>query len=355
MKKITLVAVSALIATTAFAGDHSIRAEGRMSWIGEDRDNKATGIGSSSELKAEWARVIFNGKLDAATTYNVDVNLAANTSVAPGTDNTGGLIDEVFITRTLAEGTTLDIGKKPLNFGGIEASHLIKDEYASSAYYGVVSSQDNEFGLTLNKEFAGQVLSLQYFNGNKNRKTGPSNDQNSQTKYGYSAQWVGSLANGMIKPNVGYVIMPKTIAGQQDELLGAGFVLSAGIFSLQADYGSVTNKKQGTNNVDKKKDSISGVFSYVGHDLVTPFAKYIADTDKTNNDGTKKSTTKTYALGFEFKESKTATVRYHAVYSSAETKYASTAIASSAGGLITGDKKTIGTILIGAKFETSIL
>jgi hypothetical protein len=317
-----------------------------MSWLGEDRDTSVTHISNSSEIKAEWARLIFEGKLDEKTTYNVDVNIAANTALAPSSDNTSGLIDEIYMTRTLADGLTLDIGKKPILFGGAEASHLLKDQYATSAYYNVASGKDNEFALTLNKKFLGQTLSLEYFNGNKTRTSGANNTA-SQSKFGYAAQWVGSIAGEMIQPNIGYVVIPKLDSGKQDIFFDAGLTFNVGSFSLEADYGTITYKKQGTNSGNTSTESIVGNLSYTGHDLFTPFTKVIADTDKTNADGSKKSSSVTCALGFEFREAKASTIRYHAVYSTTSYK----PVLATA----TDAKHTYTTILVGAKFETSIL
>ena len=113
MKKFTFVAAAALMASTAFAADHSLNLQGRMSWINTNRDHAKTGKVSDSRIAAETADLTFNGKLSANTTYQVGLNLAslglgtsstdANPTKNSG-DNTSDFIDTIYVTRTLAEG-----------------------------------------------------------------------------------------------------------------------------------------------------------------------------------------------------------------------------------------------------------
>jgi hypothetical protein len=364
MKKMTFIAAAALMASSAFAGDHAINLQGRMSWINTNRDTTKTHLPNDSRIAAERADLTFAGKLSSNTKYTLGLNLASmglGTSGADASptknsgDNTSGFIDSIYVTKTLAEGLTLDIGKRPLLGGGFEVTHLAIDEYAKSNYWTTVDSTGNQFGLTLSKEMMGHSLMLQLNNGNKDRTvpvtTGTSA---SQSKMGWAAEWMGDYAHGMLKTNVGYTVIPSATATQSTNLLGAGLQLNVSKFVVEADYDLITGKKALNNGgTDSKKSSIVGVVSYTGMETVTPFAKFMVDTYKdaavAAHYGEKTSGVTSFGLGVEFKEAKADAIRYHAVYTSSKYKY------ETVGGTLQGTDHTDSTILIGAKMDVNIL
>ncbi len=339
MKKLTFVAAAALMATSAFAGDHSINLQGRMSFVNRDRDIKKTAKPSDSRIEAERADLTFAGKLTANTKYTVGLNLAASDGAATS-DNTNNYIDSIYVTRTLAEGLTLDIGKRGLLGGGFEVTHGAIDQYAKSNYWTTVDTTGNQFGLTLDKEFMGHHVMVQLSNGNKGRQV---NSENSQSRMGWAAEWLGSYANGMVKSNVGYTVVPSTTSNQSTDLLGAGLQFNVTNFVIEADYGVVTSVKAATGNKDKKTTSIVGSVAYTGMETLTPFAKVISETKKQNTDGSKSDEIMAFGLGVEYKEAKTDAIRYHAVYTSEGHKP------------VGSTKYTNSTIMLGAKIDVNVL
>lgn len=343
MKKLTFVAAAALMATSAFAGDHSINLQGRMSLINSNRDQKKTGIASDSRIQAERADLTFAGKLSANTKYSVGLNLAASNAAA-SSDAATNYIDSIYVTRTLAEGLTLDIGKRALLGGGFEVTHGAIDQYAKSNYWTTVDNAGNQFGLTLSKELMGHSLMVQLSNGNKDRKeTHSGTDYYTQSRMGWAAEWMGSYANGMVKSNVGYTVIPSTTSQRSTDLLGAGLQFNLTNLVIEADYGVVTSVKAATGNKDKKTTSIVGSVAYTGMETLTPFAKVMSDTKKQAADGSKSDEIMGFGLGVEYKEAKADAIRYHAVYVSEGHKP------------VGGTKYTASQIIVGAKIDVNVL
>ncbi len=335
MKKLTIVAAMALTATTAFAGDHSIKGIARMSWKHVDDDVNSTP--NTSIIKAEYANLNFAGKLTGNTNYYLELNLAA-TSDAANNDGTADYLDAFGVERTLAEGLTLNIGKQGLLVGGVEVGHAAEDQYITSYYFDQADGLTNELGLTLSKEMMGHTLSLQYTNGNAEDRSGK------QSQYGWAAHLAGNFGNGMVKPMIGYTVRPGGDTNQDKTLMGLGAELNViPNMQLDLDYGLVTAKKGFTVTKDQKSNTLAVLASYTGHELVTPFVKYFKDTKKTNNDGSKKEDVTGMGLGVEYREAKVDPIRWHAAYTSKETKP------------VTGAKTKEIIMTVGAKFEANIL
>lgn len=300
----------------------------------------------------DYLRTTFAGSVTPSVKYFLTTDLLGTTG-NDLVDGTPTLIDEAYITKTFSFGTSLTAGKKAVLIGGREYDYLNFDRYSLSGFFNTAPA--NQVGVTLSHEIAGQTLIAQYFNGNKaNGKT-----VNAQSKFGYSVGWNGNIANGMIKPIVAYTVVPEaalaattTGAGTRVEK-GDDTYLAAGIqFNLpmnlvvEADYDLLTEKKAaGASGAlkDLKTTSIVGLIKYAG-ETVSPFAKFISDTNKL---ATTKTGSKTaYDLGLEFKEAKDDMIRYHVVYSGSTVKT----------GLNTTEvKSSPSSILVGLKFDASIL
>jgi hypothetical protein len=79
-----------------------------MSWSHKDYDKTQS---NKSLIAAEYAHLDFAGKLNASTTYYMDLNLAGSESAGNAAyDATSSRIDAVGVVRTLAEGLTLNLG-----------------------------------------------------------------------------------------------------------------------------------------------------------------------------------------------------------------------------------------------------
>ena len=354
MRKLTaLAATVTLISASVFAGDHTINAVGRTGWVYKDNDVKKTGTVNSSSFNIDYLRTMFAGTVNPSVTYTLTTNLLGSTSSSDAIDNTSTLIDEAFITKTFSPGTTISIGKKAVLIGGREYDYSDYDLYTKSAFQ--TATHGNQVGATFSHEIAGQVLSVQYFNGNKLHGT----STNAQSKFGYALAWNGNISNGLIKPIVGYTVVPES-NGADTSILnvprvnkGDDVYLSAGLqfnlpsnITLETDY-DLLIEKDATGTAALKKDlkttSLVAIVTYTS-DRFSPFVKWISDENK--NESTKTGTRSAYDIGLEFKEEKDDMIRYHVVYSGSTVK---------TGINTTEVKSSPSSIMVGLKFDAAIL
>lgn len=346
MKKIGVLAVASLLSVGAMAADNTIGLTARMSWKSTDNDYTKTGTPNQSVITAEFAKVNFGGTLNSSTKYYMLWNLtqASLTDATNHQDGTNKFVEKVGIVRTLGEGLTLDLGKQAIIAGGMELTHSSADQYAQSNFSQTGNDLSKEFGANLGYTVSGQSFNLQLTNGNATAKATAG-----QSKYGYAATWAGTF--GSVGTKVGYTVRPTGVGTAGDRsLLGAGLSFKLPEFVVEADYGLDTTKKGSATTADAKTNSMVLVAAYTGHENFTPFAKYFSDVYKTNANGSKFKTVDAFGLGVEYKEAKADPIRYHAVYTSAATKY------EAAGSLVSPNTKaTVSTIFVGAKFVTSLL
>lgn len=164
-----------------------------------------------------------------------------------------------------------------------------------------------------------------------------------------TAEWMGSYANGMVKSNVGYTVVPSSTSNQSTDLLGAGLQFNVTNFVIEADYGVVTSVKAATGNKDKKTTSIVGAVAYTGMETLTPFVKVMSEEYKQSNAGLKSDKVFGFGLGVEYKEAKADAIRYHAVYTNVGHDK------PTIGSEQTASKYTDATIMLGAKIDVNVL
>lgn len=349
MKMLSAVAVVAtLLTANVFAGDHTINAVGRTGW--KYTDNDSTTVANSSSFNMDYLRTTFAGAVTPSVKYYLTVDLLGSTG-NDSVDGTPTLVDEAFVTRSFATGTALTFGKKTVFVGGREFDYLNFDRYSLSRFYNATPA--NQVGLTATQEVAGQTLIAQYFNGNKQNGTGA----NAQSKFGYAVGWNGNLMDGMIKPIVGYTVVPEAAGASttgaarvnkgDDTYLGAGlqFNLPMGL-TVEADYNMLT-EKDAAGTVSAKQDlettSIVGLVRYAT-ERFSPFVKFISDKNETASRETGNRTA--YDIGVEMKEAKDDMIRYHVVYSGSK-------VETIASGVTT--KTSPSSIMVGLKFDAAIL
>lgn len=342
-----------LFSAHAFAADHTINIVGRAGWQYKDNDVKKTSKPSSSSFDIDYLRTVFAGAMTPSVKYFVSADFLGDNSQADSVDKTSSYIDEAFITKTFASNTSVSVGKKTVLVGGREYDYADYDRYTNSYFYD--TTPQNQVGLTLTQEVAGQTLMAQYFNGNK--KNG--NTQNAQSKFGYSVGWYGELFGGFVKPIVAYTVIPEaknsltsldtgttgTRASKgDDQYLAAGFQLvTPHNVIVEADYNLLTEKEAATSNKDLKTRSIVGLVRY-STERLNPFVKVISDEKKT--DSVKTAKRFAYDVGVEFKEKSDDAIRYHVVYSGATVKE----------NLDTTEvKSSPKAILVGLVFDASVL
>lgn len=346
----TVAAFATLISANVFAGDHTINAVGRTSWIYRDHDE--SGVSNSSSFNIDYLSTTFAGVVSPSVKYYLTADFLGDNSSADDVDGTSSFIDEAFVTKTFASATSVTIGKKSVLIGGREYDYHSADSYSLSAFNN--AAPENQVGVTVAQDVLGNTFMAQYFNGNKtNGQTGV----NAQSKFGYAVAWYGDILEGMIKPIVAFTVVPEAAgAGTtganrvnkgNDQFIGTGlqFNLPMGL-TIEADY-NMLNEKDASGTITVKQDlkttSIVGLVRYTT-DRFAPFVKFISDTSKL--DSTKTGSKIAYDLGVEFKETKEEMIRYHLVYSGSTVKT----------GINTSTVKTSPkSILVGLKFDAAIL
>ena len=358
MRKLTtLAAAVTIISAGAFAGEHTINAVGRTGWVYKDNDVKKTETVSSSSFNIDYLRTTFAGTVNPSVTYSLAVDLLGDSSSPDVVDGTSSLIDEAFITKTFSQGTSFTFGKKAVLIGGREYDYSDYDRYTNSAFYE--ATPETQVGATLSHEIAGQTLMAQYFNGNKdNGKTDSNGKINAQSKFGYALAWYGDIASGLIKPIVGYAVVPEALGTATTTSTvrinkGDDTFLSAGVqfnlpsdLTLETDYDVLTEKDASgtaTAKKDLKTTSLVAILTYTS-DRFSPFVKWISDESKTGS--VKTGTRSAYDIGLEFKEGKDDMIRYHVVYSGSTVK---------TGINTTEVESSPSTIMVGLKFDAAIL
>jgi len=366
MKKLGAVAMMAtLVSVNAFAGDHTINLMGRGGWTYTNHDNHKNGESNSSSMNFDYLRTTFAGVVTPSVKYTLTADFLKAQTTPDVTDQTSEYVYEAFITKTFSTGTSAILGKRAVLVGGREYDYSDLDRYTDSYFFA--ATPDNQMGLTLSQDVAGQTLMIQYFNGNKNNGKDdgatPPNPVNAQSKYGYGVAWYGDFAGGMIKPIVGYSTLPEAVGastslnGGTRAYKGDDNILSAGVqintphnVTIEADYNLLTEKDASLNAAgtagsksDLKTTSIMGVVRY-NAETFAPFVRFIADTRK--NGSVKTEQRSAYDLGLEFKEAKDDAIRYHVVYSGSTVKSSMNT---------TEVKNSPSQILVGMKFDAAIL
>lgn len=357
MKMLSAVAVVATIfAGNAFA-DQSIKVISRGGWSYKDNDVNKSGTPNSSSFNFDYLRTKFSGELTPSVKYVLTSNLLKASETNDTNEGISKMITEGYITKSFSTGTQVSFGRKTTIIGGREYDYSSSDLYSTSYFYQATPSP-YAMGLTFSHEIAGQTLKAQYLNGNKTTTTGVATTGTAtQSKFGYALEWNGSLMEGMIKPIISYTVIPENAGASttktarvnkgNDVFLGTGlqFNLPQNMV-LETDYNLFT-EQDATGTAAAKKDLKTEsiiVHAKMNGENFSPFVKFIADTRK--NDSTKTNSRTAYDLGFEYKEAKEDTIRYHVVYSGSSVKDNINT---------TEVKSSPSSIMVGMKFTASLL
>jgi hypothetical protein len=350
MKGLGVLAVASLLSVGAMAADNTISATARMGLI--VRDNDSTIQRNSSAIEAEFFRMNFDGVLNTSTKYHMVLDPVVANSATDVTTNISSFITELWINRAIGDATNLIVGKQKVLTGSMEYWYATPDVYTYSQFNSAVTGRTA--AATLSHKIMGQEFKVQLANGNEDKRTGYTHaygetgttlaGAKSQSKFGYSFLYKGSVMDGMIKPILGYTVDPTERAGGADTYLAGGAQVNAAGFTVEAEYDLKTLKKaSGTD--DKTVSSIVALVRHNGENF-QPFVKFIADTKKTASVKTDARTA--FDLGLEMKEVKDDSVRYHVVYSSQSTH-------STVANVYTKDTAKPSQIYAGVKFTADIL
>ena len=158
MKKISLLAITALLAANVFAGDHTLNLVSRDQWKYADNKPTASGIKSYSDFRINYLKLKGGGKLNEQTTYNFAFNVLSANATKDTTNNSSDFVDMAFMTVTLIPGTSFQIGKVGVLVGGREFDYSVADLYSYSAFAN--ATPGGEVGLTFSQDFMDKIFKL---------------------------------------------------------------------------------------------------------------------------------------------------------------------------------------------------
>lgn len=305
---------------------------------------------SSGEYEVNLARLLADGKINDSLTLGLELDLKQ----ASGTNGSGAVtdfVDSMTLTKKFGENFSVVLGKQDPLIGGFEWTQADADTYASSTFYASAAPV-NSVGASAHYSMMDQTLSLIHLETDTN--SGTSNTITDKKVTG--ALFSGNFLSGMISPRVSYHKKGSN-AGYTD-LVAAGLKLTKDLFVVSFDYSMATKDKQGTNDAGTTVDAeLKTMVAHVryNHDNFKPFVKYIKDDSEgsfalTNDVSGAKSERTVIEAGLEYVPNKNEDMRYHLVYSTAETKQTSAAT-----GVTTREKNENDTILAGVKFGFGLL
>ncbi len=314
----------------------------------------ATSEDSSGEYEVSLARVLAAGKISDSLTFDMELDLKQ------ASGSTGGsvkdFVDSMVLTKKFGESFSLKLGKQDPMLAGFEWTIADSDIYSTSSFYA--NAPLNSVGISGHYSFMGQTLSLVHLETTENVPSGTS----SQDKKVTGALLAGSFLDGMLSTRLSYHKAGRGAAGSTDandtDLTAVGLQFDKDMFLVQLDYLMATDKKNGTNDaaavVDAKLNSLVAHVRY-NHENYKPFVKYIKETGKgsyalTNDVQGAETERSVIEAGLEYVPNKSEDMRYHLVYSTAETKQKTAAT-----GVTAREKTKNDTILAGVKFGFNLL
>lgn len=234
--------------------------------------------------------------------------------------------------------------------GGFEWIRPDADIYSTSSFNSKAAPA-NSIGLSVHYSVMGQTLSLVHLETAENLAANSSTTDKKVSGILLSNEFY----EGIFSSRLSYH-QTGTSLGDSD-LWGGGIQLAKNFLLLQLDYLRAKNKKQGKNDsggvVDAELETFVGYFRY-NHENYQPFIKYSVDNSKGEYElsfdvsGARSQRT-SLEFGVEFVPNKDEDMRYHIVYSMAQTKQKSSAQGTSF------QKNENDTLFAGVKFGITLL
>ncbi len=324
MKALTTLSVLALASGSAMALDTTMNLNGRFEYVNQKTETKSsanvTTKTSPSEMKPAYLSWITTAKFNEKSTVKLDLDLV-DANAATG-NVVSEFINEAVWTQSIMPGLSLMIGKQAAMMGGHEHAINYRDRYTYSRYN--VGIPDNSTGLGVGYTFMNQNLYLQYLENNSNSTNPTLTDKKIA-----NVAFVGNVMDGMITPMLSYTKVGTSRLGQYDIHTAAGLAASYMNVVFQFDYLMRENEKGGTNQAGTATDAeLTTMVAHVryNHENYKPFFKYMKEDAEGSYDlgasftGAVESERTVMEVGLEYVPNKDEDMRYHLVYSAAETE-----------------------------------
>lgn len=336
-----LIPALALLSTTAMAADYKINMEGRVDLVNNTKKT-TTAAGVTTEEKSNsfvlnLLRVNLLGKINDDLTYRMRYRFYG-VPAATARDGAGNKLDLIYVDHKNSM-FTARIGKQSwAEAFGRESFVASSDLLISSDVKANYAAAIGEYRMGASAMFKlmdshNLTIALSNPNVTKTDTTGVSQKNNSLA---YSVFYNSSFLDKMVQPTLGYTLASQD--GDEDAAVGSKTVKkdttlwAAGVRSeisgavIDLDYKELKipeHNGTGSNSfVEKKTKSLYANVAYAINEW-TPFATYINDKYAEASNAVAEYKKDSMAFGVMYKPFADMNFRYHAVYTSAVTKYAS--------------------------------
>lgn len=334
MKALTTLSILALASGSAMALDSKMNLTGRFDYVNKKTETKSsanvTSKTSPSEFTPNYLFLTTETKVNDKTSFKLALDF--KDSGAAAQNFVSEYVDEAVLTQTLMPGLSLMIGKQAAMMGGHEQVFTKRDVYGTSQYNAGLP--DNSTGLGVGYSFMNQNLYLQYLENNTNSTNPTLTDKKIA-----NVAFVGNVMDGMITPMLSYSKVGTARLGRYDVFTAAGISANYMNVVFQFDYLMRENERGGTNQAGTATDAeLTTMVAHVryNHENYKPFFKYIKEDAEGSYDlgasftGAVESERTVMEAGLEYVPNKDEDMRYHLVYSAAETEETKRLTANSA-------------------------
>lgn len=311
MKVLTILAITALSSTSAFALDTSMDIKGRFDYIHSETENKPGAKSSSGILTTSYLKLYLDTKINDTTIGKLTLDFTPN----PTTDNgTSKLVDVASLTKKFGSFSVI-LGKQFVLTGARENDYSGREIYLYSRFADSITS--NLVGASVVYTMFEQNFYLQYLQQTDANKT-PLTD-----KKVIGAAYYGEWMNKMIMPILSYHKLGTSRIGAYDTQMAAGVRFTFDQIFAEVDY-LVLEQEKMTAAGDAKVNSVVAHVRYLSEMGFQPFVKYIMEDGKNGYDGiiagADKSERSAFEVGLEYYPTKDEDMRYHVVYDNSTSK-----------------------------------
>lgn len=352
MKKLLVVSTLVATSTVASAFDYKISMEGRADYVSDTTKTTAQ-AGTTAEEKFAgfnpyYVRLKLNGMINDNLSYGFRYKITTP-SALPVRETTGSTVELMYFDHKNSM-FTLRVGKQAwADSVGRETYVSGSDYFANSLVLTTFNTAVGlyRYGVSAIKKID-DVGSFTLALSNPNAAVtdngaASATSSRKNTALAYSISYNGSFMNKMVQPLFSYTVAPQdgdtnhatatsVTTKTNNKLMAFGLRSEVAGFVIDADY--KTYKKPNSNGasnttVTNKEQTTKSMYTSVAYSIneFTPMFTYISD-KFTNVDTTTAASTDSkktsYAIGALYKPMADVNFRYHAMYTSAVTKWTGT-------------------------------
>lgn len=274
MKNLLLVITLSLLASTAFAG---VGFDFMAAHYSGSVDNDGTWVSSYDKIIAPILRMSIAGETKSKIGYNarLDFNRIGNSPNASGkiTDDTNGIMDHAFLTKTVY-GMNTAWGLHSVLNANTEALLYHRSSYGNSRSTG--DNLESEMGLTMGYKFGDHGVNAQIFDVTNNVREFSLTD--TRGSLGYGLTYKGKIA--MIAPAFGYTIITAADGQNMTHMTGS-LAATFGMHKLNLNY--VANSIADMVGSDAQDSTATSIEYFLTFGKFQPIVKYLMEKRETGS------------------------------------------------------------------------